>query len=798
MSAKPEIPPEDAINVEINGETYPARKGQMIIEITDEHGITVPRFCYHKKLPIAANCRMCLVQVEKAPKPLPACATPVADGMKIWTDSDYAREAQKSVMEFLLINHPLDCPICDQGGECELQDVALGYGRSVSRFTEKKRVVKDEDLGSLIATDMTRCIHCTRCVRFLDVIGGFKELGGVGRGENMAIRAYVGQGVSSEMSGNVIDVCPVGALTSKPFRFRARAWELTQHASVAPHDCVGSNLYLHARRGDVLRVVPRENEEINEVWLSDRDRFGYAGLNSPERLERPMIRRDGDWQETDWETALQAVADMLRVYSGERAAQLGVLVSPTATVEEMYLLNRLSEQLECSNIDHRLRQSDFSDQDRLPLFPWLGQRIEELEQQQAVLLVGSNIRKEQPILGHRLRKACLNGAGIMAINPVDYDFNFDLVEKLIHAPHAMVDDLAGVAAALLTLKQEAAPSELHGVIAQASPAEVHQRIAERLSEVRPATVMLGSTAAAHPSANALRALAGFICELSGATLSLLSDGGNGAGGWLAGVLPHRGPAGSDRDSTGLDARGMLETPRSAYVLYGCEPEFDFADAQQARGAFAQAETVVAFTAYVSDSLRECARVLLPISPYSETSGTYVNVEGRWQSFAGAVAPRGQARPGWKVVRVLGNLLGLKDFDYMSSEEVRDELRSQAADRRPRNERVPGEMVLAPAPDGLQRIGDVPIYAVDGIVRRAPALQAATDGGDAQLRLNPAQAARLNLGSATQVRVEQGEAQAVLQLVLDEQVPEGAAWIPAGCPATRELGANFGGVKLNWV
>ena len=797
MSAKPEIPPEDAVSVEINGETYPARKGQMIIEITDEHGITVPRFCYHKKLPIAANCRMCLVQVEKAPKPLPACATPVADGMKIWTDSDYAREAQKSVMEFLLINHPLDCPICDQGGECELQDVALGYGRSVSRFTEKKRVVKDEDLGSLIATDMTRCIHCTRCVRFLDVIGGFKELGGVGRGENMAIRASIGHGVSSELSGNIIDVCPVGALTSKPFRFRARAWELTQHASIAPHDCVGSNLYLHARRGDVLRVVPHENEEINEVWLSDRDRFGYEGLNSPERLEQPMIKRDGEWQATDWETALQAVADCLRVYGDERAGELGLLVSPTATVEEMYLLARLAEQLGCSNLDHRLRQSDFSDQDRLPLFPWLGQRIEDLEEQQSMLLVGSNIRKDQPILGHRLRKAALNGAAIMTINPVDYDFNFDLAEKRITAPHGMVGELAGVAAALLTLKQGAAPSELHGVIAQASPQDAHQRIAERLCQA-PATVMLGLGAATHPSANALRALAGFICELSGATLSLLSDGGNGAGGWLAGVLPHRGPAGSDRETAGLDARAMLEQPRSTYVLYGCEPEFDFADAHLTRQALQQAETVVAFTPCISDGLRECARILLPISPFSETSGTCVNVEGRWQSFAGAVTPRGQARPGWKVVRVLGNLLGLKDFDYMSSEEVRDELRSQAADRRPRNDRVPGEVVIAAAPEGLQRIGDVPIYAVDGIVRRAPSLQAAADGGDAELRLHPAEAARLNLDSASQVRVEQGGAQAVLSLILDERVPEGAAWIPAGCPASRDLGANFGGVKLNWV
>ncbi|MGA7801529.1 MAG: NADH-quinone oxidoreductase subunit NuoG, partial [Gammaproteobacteria bacterium] len=461
MSAKPQIPAGELVTIEVDGVPLQARKGQMVIEVTDEAGIYVPRFCYHKKLSVAANCRMCLVQVEKSPKPMPACATPVMEGMRVFTKSDYARDAQRAVMEFLLINHPLDCPICDQGGECELQDLALGYGRGVSRFTEKKRVVKDKDIGPLIATDMTRCIHCTRCVRFLEEIAGHKELGGTGRGENVEIGTYVERAIESEMSGNVIDVCPVGALTSKPFRFAARAWELTRHASVSPHDSVGSNLFVHALRGELLRVVPRDNEAINEVWLSDRDRFGYQGVNSADRLQAPMIKTDGAWKEVDWETALQAAADGVRhIADAHGPDQLGMLVSPTATVEEMYLAGRLAEGLGCRNIDHRLRQADFSDQERAPLFPWLGQSIEDLEQVDAALLIGSNVRKDLPIVGHRLRKASLGGAKLMFINPVDYQFRFNVAAKAIVSPSRMVGELAAVAAALLASKGAEAPAPL--------------------------------------------------------------------------------------------------------------------------------------------------------------------------------------------------------------------------------------------------------------------------------------------------------------------------------------------------
>ena len=423
MSAHPEIPAEDAVNIEIDGQPCQARKGAMIIEVTDALGISVPRFCYHKKLSVAANCRMCMVEVEKVPKPLPACATPVADGMKIFTSSDIATGGQKAVMEFLLINHPLDCPICDQGGECELQDLALAYGGDVSRFSEKKRVVEDKDIGSLIATDMTRCIHCTRCIRMLREVAGKMELGATGRGENLKIGTYIEKSLESELSGNVIDVCPVGALTSKPFRFKARAWELQQAATVAPHDCIGSNLFAHTRRGELMRMVPRENEQINEVWLSDRDRFSYEGLSSDDRLTMPMVKVDGEWQSVDWETALQTSVEGIRaVIAAHGADQMGVLVSPAATVEEMLLTQAVARGAGINNIDHRLRQSDFSDQDTAPPCPTLGQPIEALEDINAALLIGSNPRKDQPIIGHRLRKAAVAGAQVMFINPVDSNF----------------------------------------------------------------------------------------------------------------------------------------------------------------------------------------------------------------------------------------------------------------------------------------------------------------------------------------------------------------------------------------
>ena len=795
MSATSDIPAEDRITVEINDQPYPARKGQMIIEITDANDIEVPRFCYHSKLPVAANCRMCLVQVEKAPKPLPACATPAMDGMKVWTHSDYARQAQKAVMEFLLINHPLDCPICDQGGECELQDIALEYGKDVSRFVENKRVVKDKNLGSLIATDMTRCIHCTRCIRFLENIAGYKELGGMGRGENVEISTYVEHAIGSELSGNIIDVCPVGALTSKPFRFRARAWELIQHPTVAAHDCVGSHQFLHSRRGEVLRAVPRDNEAINEVWLSDRDRYGYQGFHHPQRLLEPAVKTAQGWQALDWEEALQEATAQIGDKARPAGEELGILVSPSATLEEMTLLNRLAEGLGCHNIDYRLRQSDFADQDSLPVYPWLGQSVAELEQAEAVLLIGSNIRKEQPILGHRVRKAALQGAKVMALNMMDYPFHFELSSKLIAKPSRLVGQLAALARAVAEKTGQSLPAELAALALEGT--DTHRAMAETLLAADAGVLLLGLAGAMHPQASAVRNLSAWLAGQTGSRLGYLSDGANAAGACLAGAQPHRGVAGAARDQAGLTAGGMVAEPRKLYLLFGCEPDSDFANPAQARAALGEA-LVIACSAYDSPALREVADILLPITPVSETSGTFVNIEGTWQSFAGSVAPAGEARPGWKVLRVLGNLLDLDGFDATASHEIRDELREQASAVRPDHAWRPAVLSEATESADLERIGEVPMYRVDAVVRRAEALQNAVDGGGPCVRIHPADLPAQDLSQASQVKLSQGDAEVTLPFMADERVPEGAVWIPGGFTETAVLGESFGPVRLSWV
>ena len=799
MSASPETLAEDSVSVEIDGVEYPARKGAMIIEVTDANGITVPRFCYHPKLPVAANCRMCMVQVEMGgrmmPKPLPACATPVADGMKVWTKSDYARDAQRAVMEFLLINHPLDCPICDQGGECELQDLALGYGRGVSRFTEDKRVVADKNFGPLIATAMTRCIHCTRCVRFLEHVAGHKELGGTGRGENVEIGTWIEHSIESELSGNVIDVCPVGALTSKPFLYRARAWEMIETPGIGPHDCVGSNLYLHTRRGELLRVAPRDNEAVNEVWLSDRDRFGYEGINSDDRLMQPMVRRDGEWQAVDWEQALQAAVDGLR----GRGADLGVLASPSATVEEHALLARLAAGLGTANIDHRLRQADFTGQEDAPLYPALGRSIESLERADAVLVIGGNPRKDQPMLGHRLRKAALAGAAVMHIDMVEPVLTYPLAQRVVVAPDRLVQSLAGVAAALLQAKGARAPEALQPLLDSTLPDAAEQAIAATLTDAGDAVLLLGIGAHMHPAFSALRALAVLVAELSGAGLGFLADGANAAGAHLAGVLPHREAGGRARAASGLDAAAMLRDPRKAWLLLGIEPELDCADGAAALAALQKAEFVVALTPFATAAMRDYADVLLPVSTWAETSGTFVNCEGRWQSFTAAARAPGETRPGWKVLRVLGNLCGLQGFGQDSTEEVRDELRALTGEAAVDNMQCASAFADFAAGEGGQRIGELPLYAVDALVRRAAALQDTPDAQSARaVHLCSADADRLGLGDARYVRVRQGSAMVELPLRIDDCVPEGCARVATGLAETAALGAPFAAIQIEKV
>ena len=706
---------DDVVNIEVDGKPVEARLGQMIIEVTDKVGAYIPRFCYHEKLSIAANCRMCLVEVEKAPKPMPACATPVGEGMKVFTKSAKAIAAQKATMEFLLINHPLDCPICDQGGECELQDIAMGYGRDISRYNDGKRVVKDKNIGPLISTDMTRCIHCTRCVRFGEEISGKQQLGTTGRGENLKISTYVEQSIDHELSANIIDLCPVGALNNKPYRYSARAWEMVQHPTVSAHDCVGSNMYAHVLRGTVKRIVPKANESINETWLSDRDRFSYEGIYSADRLQTPRVKESGEWRDIDWEEALSLAADRLREGDSDKT---GLLASPGVTVEEAHLLSRIAGHLGTANIDHRIDRRDFSDQDNDPVYPWLGCDIADFENQDAVFVVGSHIRAEAPILAHRLRKAALAGASVNFASSEQHEYLFDVANYI--AGDGLVELLAGVAVVACGKKL---PPSIADICKGVTASDEQKRIAAALSDAENTIVVLGNIAGRHEAFSAVRALGASIADATGSKFGYLSAGPNSAGAHLAGVTPHRGPGGVRRSAIGADAGSMLDKSLDTLVLLNIEPDVDLLATADAVRKLRKQEFVIALTPFVSDALSDAADLLLPVGSFAETSGTYVNVAGTWQSFSGVANPVGESRPAWKVLRVIGNLIEAPDFDYVTSEDVRDEILTQLGSAEPDNA-YQGKANLA-KPNGKDDPAaeiDTPIYSVDGVVRRAFALQ----------------------------------------------------------------------------
>ncbi|PID48534.1 MAG: NADH-quinone oxidoreductase subunit G [Proteobacteria bacterium] len=788
MSDKAEL-----VTLEIDGQMLEARPGSMLIEVADAAGIAIPRFCYHKKLSVAANCRMCLVEVEKSFKPLPACATPVTAGMKVWTRSAKTRESQRSVMEFLLVNHPLDCPICDQGGECELQDIAMAYGSGESSYHEIKRVVLDKDIGALIATCMTRCIQCTRCVRFGDEIAGLRELGATGRGENTSIGTYVEKALVSELSGNVIDLCPVGALTAKPSRYKARAWEMLAYPSISAHDAVGSNLEVHTFDGEVVRCVPRENEAVNECWISDRDRFAYAGLYAEDRLTKPQIKRDGEWQEISWQEALDKVADILKY---ARPDQMGALAAPQATLEEFYLLQKLIRGLGCNNIDYRLRQMDFRLDTHEPALPVLGVSIAELEQQEAVLLVGAWPRHEQPLLNHRLRKAVSQGARIMAINPWQAEFNYTL-DQLVIPPAQMVTELAMIARAACERAGKAIPAHVSDLCSQQA-SEQSQQVVEALLAVEHALVLTGAVAMQHPDSASLQALAEVIAAHTGAKLGQLAAA-NAMGASLAGALPHRGVGGvlleQTEDQPGLAVSDMLSANVRHFLLLQAEAE-DFASPRQAINAFEQAEDVVLITPFASDLTRQFATLLLPCSTFMETSGTFVNAEGRWQSFQGVAKPLGEARPAWKILRVLGNLLKQPAFDYLSTEEIAAELRletqllkvdtldSDIANVKPPRLVPPEQYDL-----GMQRIGDVHIYRSDALVRRSAPLQEMT--GALVAYIHPQDQLKLELQAGDLLAFEQEGTRIQLPFACDEAIPLGCVRLQAGFEAGNTLGTAFG-------
>lgn len=782
---------DDTINLTVDGKPLTAKRGQMLIEITDAAGIEVPRFCYHKKLSVAANCRMCLVEVERAPKPLPACATPVMPDMVVHTASKLARDAQKGTMEFLLINHPLDCPICDQGGECELQDVAMGYGGGASQYTEGKRVVFDKYIGPLIATEMTRCIHCTRCVRFGEEIAGIRELGATGRGENVRIGTYIEKSVVSEVSGNVIDICPVGALTARPSRYTARSWELQQKPSVSPHDSVGSNVFVHMDGSTINRVIPRENEAINEVWIADRDRFSYQGLNSSDRLHTPMVRIDGELTACDWPTALSTAANLLQ----SNGQDLGVLVSPTVTVEELYLSQKLGRALGSNNIDHRLGQLDFSAQNSAPVMPWLGMQLNDLETLDAVLLVGSNIRKDQPIAALRLRKSALKGAAISFINPREFPLHFEAAVSIATRYDRMVSELycvARAAGADVSSMADAPTIDCN---------ERHQQIADSLKNGERSAVMLGNISVQHPGFAQLQYLANAIASATGATLGMLPERSNTAGAWLAGAIPHRLAGGQviePANQHGKTALEMLDNPMKTYLLVGCELEFDAARPAYAMKSLEAAQGVVAISAYMSDSLKRCADVILPAATFTETFGTYVNATGAWQSAKGTTNPPGEARPAWKIFRVLAGELELDGFGYDSPEAVTKELQEQCNSVTLSNltefDHVPA--FYAPSKETLLRAGETPMYATDPIVRRSQPLQKSMDGKQAFAVMCESQANHLSLADGDQVSVRQNGSAVSLPAKVDNTVPDGCVWVPAGLPETQALSELFGTIEVS--
>jgi NADH-quinone oxidoreductase subunit G len=783
------------VEIEIDGKQLEVAEGSTIIEAADSVGIYIPRFCYHKKLTVAANCRQCLVEVAKAPKPLPACATPVAKGMKVMTHSKLATDAQKGVMEFLLINHPLDCPICDQGGECPLQDLAVGYGASESRFGEPKRSVANKNFGPLIASEMTRCILCTRCVRFGEEIGGIMEFGLINRGEREEIVTFVGKTVDSELSGNVIDLCPVGALTSKPFRFSARNWELTRRPSISPHTGLGANLIVQVKQNRVMRVLPRDNEAINECWLSDKDRFAYEGLNSEERLARPMLKQDGVWREVPWQIALQFAADGLkRIRDQHGAAQIGALATPHQTFEELYLLQKLMRGLGSGNVDFRLRQTDFSADALAAGVPWLGMKIADFNTLDRVLVIGSTLRKDHPLLAHRIRQATKRGTELSLINPVDDELLMRVAHKAIVAPSQMAMTLAAVVKAAAQQTGRELPAAIRDAVAAIEPSADAQAIAASLLSGKSVAVLLGNLAQHHQAAAQLQGLAQALADLTGARFGFLGEAANSVGGYLAGAVPNAA------EPRGLHAADMLAQRRKAYLLLGMEAELDSANPAAALAALQAAELVIVLSPY-QHRAADYADVMLPIAPFTETAGTFVNTEGTVQSFNGVVQPLAETRPAWKVLRVLGNLLGIAGFEYDSSADIRQEALADVDIASRLDNRLAGgtpAAFAAPAADGVERIGEVPIYAADAIVRRAPALQKTRDAQAPVASMNHALAGRLGLRDGDSVRVVQGDGAAQLPFAIDDRLPENCVRVACAHPLTVELGDALGTVMLERV
>lgn len=778
------------VEIEIDGKKVEVQEGSMVMDAANKLGTYIPHFCYHKKLSIAANCRMCLVEVEKAPKPLPACATPVTAGMVVRSNSEKAVKAQKGVMEFLLINHPLDCPICDQGGECQLQDLAVGYGPSSSRYEEEKRTVTPKDAGPLISMrEMSRCIHCTRCVRFGQEVAGVMEFGMLNRGEHSEITTFVDKTVSSELSGNMIDLCPVGALTSKPFRYSARAWELSRRKSVSPHDSLGTNLIVQVKGGTVMRVLPLENDSINECWLSDRDRFSYEALNSEDRLKIPMIKQGGQWQETDWQTALEYVAHGLKNIKHEHGADaIAALATPYSTLEEMALLQKLVRDLGSDNIDFRLRQSDTALDGKIT--PWLGMSIQDVEQLKHVFVIGSFLRKDHPLLAARLRQATKRGTRVSVLHATDDNLLMPIANKMIATPSAWLATLGQIVSVLAQMKAIAAPEGFRTI----EPTPEAKKIATDLLKDGPKAIWLGNAVAQHPFSSQLHIAAQWIAQNTGANFGYLSEGANTVGGYLANAFPSESKA----------PLATFSDSHKAYILLHCEPELDSYNPRAAQKALGAAEMVVVLSPFKHGM--EYADVLLPVAPFSETSGTFVSGEGRAQSFNASVKPYAETRPAWKVLRVLGNLLGLSGYEFESSESVRNELLGtqsiEGVDLTVHLNNVTDVQLhdssitlQQPLHTGIERISDVPIYFSDAIVRRAESLQKTIDAQAPKAWLSPEVAQQVSVKDGDLVKLTQGDGTITLTGAIDNKLKGHIVRVSSGHPSTSALGPMFGTINV---
>jgi NADH-quinone oxidoreductase subunit G len=772
------------INVEIDGKAVQVPPGSTVMDAANQVGAYVPHFCYHKKLSIAANCRMCLVQVEKAPKPMPACATPVTEGMKVFTASDYAKKAQQSVMEFLLINHPLDCPICDQGGECQLQDLAVGYGKSESRYKEEKRVVFVKNIGPLVsAEEMSRCIQCTRCVRFGQEVAGIMELGMGGRGEHSEILSFVGKSVDSELSGNMIDVCPVGALTSKPFRYSARTWELQRRKSVSPHDGLNANLQVQVKGDRVMRVLPLENEAVNECWISDRDRFSYEGLYAKDRVTSPMVKVEGEWQQASWQDALTAAAEAIATNAKQHGGnEVSFLVGPHTTLEESYLAKQLANAIGSSSIDHRLRVIDES-LDQNGGIPWLGRKLTDFANVDRFLVIGSSLRQEQPLVASRIRARVKKGATLSVINAIDDDLLCPVAAKDIVKPSQLANALAAVAASLAKRLEKTAP------MTNAQQSRASDEVSAQLATGKNVAVLLGDLWQSNPEAAQIEALASSIAAMLGGTVGRLSVSGGAMSAYVAGAVP---------SSNGKSANAVLNKGAKAFVLIGCEPERDSAAGVQAIESLKRADKVVALTAFASTTMKDYADVILPIAPFTETSGTYVSQDGTVQSFTGVVRPLGETRPGWKVLRVLGDLLHANVGAFNSSDDVKKVALANFSDASLGAKPAAIKALSNVASASLERVADLPIYHADPLVRRGTALQASAYAKQARVRMNVETAKQHGLAHGAQVRVEQGGHAVVASLAIDETVANGAVRIPFATEVSAALGNANNAIAVSAV